>query len=326
MPVTWIPAVLRHPGQSLRSAFEQLRLLLADESDQTRDMLDVYRRSVTGNVTRDELQRANGQFADVLRMAGLGAFFVMVPGSMLLIPIAVKVASTVGVRILPDTFHLHGTDPSFDTPDAYLQWWRKGHASRTTKMTVVVGDTTLQVDPGVFNPCPSESHSAQVLLAAMEPIQDLHVLDLACGTGVLALHGAMAGAAQVTAVDIDPLAVANAKRNVIDHELGELIDVYQSDLFDGLKEAPQGAAPTFDVILANLPISEAAWPVDQAGVVQRFVQQVRGHLKPGGRAVFAMASFGNVDALEASIKDVPWTRSEPVERFGQFWWTYALTN
>ena len=324
MPVTWIPAVFRRPGQSLRSGFERLRMLLADESDQTRDMLDVYRRSVTGNVTRDELYCANGQFADVLRLAGLGAFFVMVPGSMLLIPIAVKVGSSLGVRILPDTFHLHAAEPSFDTPDAYVQWWRKGHAARTKTLNVVVGDTTLHVDPGVFNPCPSESHSVQVLLQAMEPVKDARVLDLACGTGVLALHAAMAGASHVTAVDIDPLAVANASGNVNDHELNELIDVYQSDLFEGLKEDSQAAAPTFDVILANLPISEEAWPVNQAGVVQRFVQHVRGHLKPGGRAVLAMASFGNVDALEASLRDAPWTRSEPVERFGQSWWTHEL--
>ena len=123
MGPTWIPAVLRHPGHSLRSGFERPRELLEDESDQIRDMLDVYRRSVTGLVDRNDLRRANAQFADLLRMAGLGAFFVMVPGSMLIIPIAVKIGSKLDVRILPDTFHLHGKEPRFDTPEAYVQWW-----------------------------------------------------------------------------------------------------------------------------------------------------------------------------------------------------------
>ena len=145
MKSTWIPSILRSPSKSLRDGLERLRELLNDESDQTIHMLDIYRRSLTGNVARRELQQANAQFADVLRIAGLGTFFVAVPGSMLLIPIVVKAGQKIGIRVLPDGFEYSSDTPTFNSPNAYLKWWTRQQDKRTAGITVVVDDTTVIV-------------------------------------------------------------------------------------------------------------------------------------------------------------------------------------
>jgi predicted nicotinamide N-methyase len=54
---------------------------------------------------------------------------------------------------------------------------------------------------------------ARHVLDHPEIVRDRSVLDVACGSGVAAIAAARAGAAKVTAMDVDPQAVAAAARN-----------------------------------------------------------------------------------------------------------------
>lgn len=86
-------------------------------------------------------------------------------------------------------------------------------------------------------------------------LQGKRVLDLGCGTGILALVAKKLGAAEVLAVDFDPAAVAaamaNAPRNNVEGIVFEERDV--------LKWTPPGA---YDLILANIfaDVLTAAFP------------------------------------------------------------------
>ncbi|MGC9456135.1 MAG: 50S ribosomal protein L3 N(5)-glutamine methyltransferase [Halothiobacillaceae bacterium] len=74
------------------------------------------------------------------------------------------------------------------------------------------------------------------------------ILDVGTGSGCMAIALAQAfEEAQVTAVDIDPEALAVAARNVNDYQLGEHVELVQSDLLEGLGEA------RFDLIVSNPP-------------------------------------------------------------------------
>ncbi|HBZ33838.1 MAG TPA: 50S ribosomal protein L11 methyltransferase [Bacteroidales bacterium] len=76
---------------------------------------------------------------------------------------------------------------------------------------------------------------------------DLHgkaVLDMGCGTAVLAILSSMRGAETVTAIDVDPGCVNNAKDNVALNRIDN-IDVMLGD-------ASSLAGGHFDVILANI--------------------------------------------------------------------------
>ncbi|MDA0802249.1 MAG: hypothetical protein O2819_00620 [Planctomycetota bacterium] len=99
-----LPVILRNPRADLESGFHTLRDLLATEGEQTKDMASIYGRAASGNATREEISRANSQMMDLFRLAGLGTFFAVVPGSMLLLPLAVLAAGKLGIRLLPDSW------------------------------------------------------------------------------------------------------------------------------------------------------------------------------------------------------------------------------
>jgi predicted nicotinamide N-methyase len=86
---------------------------------------------------------------------------------------------------------------------------------------------------------------ARYVLDHPERVQDRRVLDLASGSGLVAIAAAKAAAVPVVAVDIDPFAEAavalNAEAN------GVYIDMVLQDLLDGA--APM--APRYDVILVG---------------------------------------------------------------------------
>ncbi len=75
-------------------------------------------------------------------------------------------------------------------------------------------------------------------------LQGKSVLDMGCGTGVLAILAAMRGAAPVTAIDIDSWSYENSVENVNRNGQGDIV-VIQGDahLLEGR---------TFDIILANI--------------------------------------------------------------------------
>ena len=90
--------------EKAKHGFQLLKDHLAEESDETKSMLDIYRRSLEGKATKEELHGANEQFKDLIRIAGMGTFFGLVPGSMLLLPLAIAGANRVGIRLLPSSF------------------------------------------------------------------------------------------------------------------------------------------------------------------------------------------------------------------------------
>lgn len=69
------------------------------------------------------------------------------------------------------------------------------------------------------------------------------VLDMGCGTGVLAILARKLGAAAVTAIDIDEWAVENARENFSKN------DIHDFNLINGEAQSIKGK---FDIILANI--------------------------------------------------------------------------
>lgn len=88
-------------------------------------------------------------------------------------------------------------------------------------------------------------------------ITPARVLDLGCGSGILALGAARLWDAEIVATDIDPIAVAVTRENVVlngvalgpDAPARGMIAAFVSDGMEA--EAVQAAAP-FDLVLANI--------------------------------------------------------------------------
>lgn len=76
-------------------------------------------------------------------------------------------------------------------------------------------------------------------------VQNLRVLDMGCGTGILAILAAMKNAKSVDAIDIDEWAYDNAIENVKTNNVTNTVTVMQGD-------AALLQGKTYDAILANI--------------------------------------------------------------------------
>jgi release factor glutamine methyltransferase len=151
------------------------------------------------------------------------------------------------------------------------------------------------VFPGVLPP-PSDTRLLAATFREHGLARGARVLDVFTGSGALAVEAALAGAAQVTAVDISRRAVLNARLNARINRVA--IDVRRGDLF-----APLGGQ-RFDLILANppylpgpeeLPDSGAAraWEggADGRVLIDRFCREAGRHLRPGGTVLMVHSSL-----------------------------------
>jgi ribosomal protein L11 methyltransferase len=93
------------------------------------------------------------------------------------------------------------------------------------------------------------------------------VLDVGCGSGILAIAAGLLGAASVVAVDPDPIAVEATVANADRNGLARRIDAR-------LGSIPTGEHP-FDLVLANLI----------ASLLIRLASALRDEIAPGGRLV-----------------------------------------
>jgi release factor glutamine methyltransferase len=167
----------------------------------------------------------------------------------------------------------------------------------------------IAVDPGVFVPRRRTEFLAGRAVALGRP--GAVVVDLCCGSGAVgvALATALTGV-ELHAADVDPAAVACARRNV--EPLGG--QVHQGDLFAALPSRLRGRV---DVLAANAPYvpsgsvgllpseardHEALIALDggQDGldVVRRVAAGARQWLAPGGSLIFETSERQAPDALD----------------------------
>ena len=115
----------------------------------------------------------------------------------------------------------------------------------------------------------------------------VRVLDVGCGSGVLAIAAAKCWPAEVLAVDNDPIAVRVARTNA---DLNGVRPRVRTALAEGYAHPLVRRRRPFDLILANIladPLIELA-------------PALRAHLAPGGRAVLSGLLDRQADAVVAA--------------------------
>ena len=121
-------------------------------------------------------------------------------------------------------------------------------------------------------------------LADRGDVQGARVLDVGCGSGILAIAALKLGATGAYGVDTDPIAIestlANARRNRLTRRIQARVGSLPSD------------RPPFDVVLANLI----------AGVLVPLARALRDELRPGG-TLLASGIFIDREAEVAAAFD-----------------------
>lgn len=130
-----------------------------------------------------------------------------------------------------------------------------------------VDEIVIELDPGMAFGTGTHHTTAMCLRLLEELVTDgMTVFDAGTGSGVLAVAAAKLGAATVTAVDFDAVAVRTARENIALNGEEARVSVARGDLL----QAVEGQA---DLIVANII----------ADVVIRLLGETREKLKPGGR-------------------------------------------
>jgi release factor glutamine methyltransferase len=154
----------------------------------------------------------------------------------------------------------------------------------------------FEVQPGVFSP--KYFGSTEIFSKLMPYRPNDRFLEVGCGTGATAVFAARNGADRVLAVDINPAAVQNTRRNARLHRVSNL-EARVSNIFSALK-----TTETFDTIYWNMPfiyvpksyqfqsILERALYDPGYEITRNFLVKSRRFLQPGGRLMVGFADFG----------------------------------
>lgn len=111
------------------------------------------------------------------------------------------------------------------------------------------GKIVVKMDPGMAFGTGSHETTRLVIGLLEKYIKGgERVLDVGCGSGILAICAAKLGAGECKAYDIDPVAVRVARENIKDAELEERVTCDTSDLLRGVDTS--GGA--YNVICANI--------------------------------------------------------------------------
>jgi ribosomal protein L11 methyltransferase len=151
------------------------------------------------------------------------------------------------------------------------------------------GDVVIALDPGMAFGTGTHP-TTQLCLEALEDLiqPGAQVLDLGCGSGILAIGAAKLGAAHVLALDIDEIAVDASQKNAEQNGTADKITVQQGSL-----ETVIGSARRFDLVVANILAKV---------IIAMCDQQLGQAVRPGGLAIFSGIIDTQADYVEAALR------------------------
>ncbi|MBQ3123208.1 MAG: 50S ribosomal protein L11 methyltransferase [Firmicutes bacterium] len=128
------------------------------------------------------------------------------------------------------------------------------------------GELVIEIDPGMaFGTGTHETTSLCLELIEKYIKEGDTLLDVGCGSGILAIAAGLLGASDVLGIEIDPVAVEIGNENVALNNLSDKIKVIYGDLTKGVDYKA-------DIVAANL----------MADLVKMLSPSVPAHLREGG--------------------------------------------
>lgn len=166
---------------------------------------------------------------------------------------------------------------------------------RTSTFQSRPDDVVLRLDPGLAFGTGTHATTALCLeRLARTPLEGQRVLDVGCGSGILAIAAARLGATAV-AVDHDP----QARRATLENSRGNGVEIEVACRLDAVDSS-------FDVVLANLV----------AGTIRELADALVARLAPAGELVLSGILAGQVEWVMDAFSEESLRFEAPTDRDG----------
>lgn len=155
------------------------------------------------------------------------------------------------------------------------------------KYDAAENDLVIEIDPGMAFGTGTHETTSMCLKALEKYVRpDSRVLDVGCGSGILAIGAALLGAEDSLGIEIDTDAVEIAKKNVELNGLSDRISIQYGDLTKGVDYKA-------DIVVANL----------MADLVIMLSKDVSRHLEEGGIYITSGIIDDKEELVAEAIRD-----------------------
>jgi len=124
------------------------------------------------------------------------------------------------------------------------------HKSRHQQTTEYEWGYEFTIHKDVFSPFIAPSGKLGFSFASLPIFKGKNILDVGCGSGIMACLISLNGAKKVVGIDINPSAITNANRNAKALGLNENVDFRHGSLLEPILPFEE-----FDIIYADLPFT-----------------------------------------------------------------------
>jgi ribosomal protein L11 methyltransferase len=166
----------------------------------------------------------------------------------------------------------------------------------------------LYLDPGMAFGTGLHA-TTRLCLIALERLlaPGMTVLDVGAGSGILSIAAALLGAAQIDAMDVDPVAVQVAQENAALNKVADRISVSHATLAGrSVSRAPLYQGEPRDIVLINI----------LAEIIIDLAISLPAFLKPGGVCVASGIIAEKADDVRRGLQEVGLAVSEQLEEGG----------
>lgn len=209
----------------------------------------------------------------------------------------------------------------------YSAWWIEQEKIRNDEFLSMDG-VSFFVAHDVFSPNIATTNSVDLLLRHFPDVEGKRFLEIGTGCGVFALKAALEGASRVVATELQPAALANAKKNVADAKQENVIEILDNEHFEEI-------TGVFDVILMNIIFSEGPKDTEHVEAIgqrslelhRRLLSALPQMLSEGGKVLLGFGSFGDTETLQELLNNSEFdVQCVSEEKFGVNWYAITLSR
>jgi methylase of polypeptide subunit release factors len=179
------------------------------------------------------------------------------------------------------------------------------------------GPFTLALGPGVFSP----THTSRTLADAIEIEPGDTVIDVGCGSGVLAFVAARLGASRVIGCDLSERAIEAARLNADRLGLDDLCEFRQGDLLEPVRDVRANVLIGDVSGIPDAIAAETGWFDDVpaggptgAELPAKFLESIGDTLVPGGRLYLPTGTIQDENSILAAARRIFGDRMEAISQ------------